>query len=767
MTPLFAFFLVAVQPPAPTPPPDPRIELVELQDARQSRDALRLTNSLLAERPEWSHEMGLDFLRGHLLGKLGRHSAAARAYADAIGASPALQSPALLRIADVQLRLGHPEVAAGVLAALLRKPTSPALAETAAAALVRSLAQGGDCRLLRTFEIADLPTESRRRIAIARIDCDVRAGRRENLAPSLLGLIEEDQRDLAAKHAADRYSRLDPQALETSTWTRLGGIFHQHRDFPRAVRYLEPVVRSYSKRLGKDESGIYYKLVRSYYWNGDLQRAVESYGDLADRTTRSEDRARALYQQGRSYEQLGLWSEATKSYRRAFLADREGEFSGSSLMGALRLQWRSGQESSISDILDLLLDDRRRSQELGRAMLFLASSDIVRGRTDRAGRWLSIADTGSRAPVEVAYWRGRMAELDSDFPAAVKHYSNAVRTDAYHPLALAAQRRLQSEWMAPLSIEAAQRLAASSRPRDLAFAWRMLGDDHPDGLRARERLQNRLAKNRTAKAFLDLRPVAPRDWPLWHKALDAPEEKLLGLGLWSEANPVVLRHFPFSNLALAYTASAHLARNGRTERSIYIAEVLNQGVPKGVPPALLPRDFRKLLYPIAYPDKISEVAQRYGVDPYLLLSIFRQESRFDPMAVSSASARGLGQFVFPTAARIAKKIGRPLLRPEELEDPATSIELAAAYVKELGQQFDGTPHRVIAAYNAGEIQSRLWGIYCYSWEPEEYYTKISFPETRNYLEQVLRSRAHYREIHGPWPDPPRGILAPQDRLGLR
>ena len=103
MIPLFTFFLVVAQPAPSTPSTDPRIELVELQAQRKSRGALSRAESLLAERPEWAHEMGLDFLRGHLLSQLNRPTAAAQAYAEAIGTSPSLRSPALLRLADAQI----------------------------------------------------------------------------------------------------------------------------------------------------------------------------------------------------------------------------------------------------------------------------------------------------------------------------------------------------------------------------------------------------------------------------------------------------------------------------------------------------------------------------------------------------------------------------------------------------------------------------------------------------------------------------------------
>ncbi|HEY4562522.1 MAG TPA: hypothetical protein VIJ36_06060, partial [Thermoanaerobaculia bacterium] len=49
---------------------DPRPELVELQLAGQHRQALARVEQELADRPEPSRKLGLDYLRGHLLDTL-------------------------------------------------------------------------------------------------------------------------------------------------------------------------------------------------------------------------------------------------------------------------------------------------------------------------------------------------------------------------------------------------------------------------------------------------------------------------------------------------------------------------------------------------------------------------------------------------------------------------------------------------------------------------------------------------------------------------
>jgi soluble lytic murein transglycosylase len=134
------------------------------------------------------------------------------------------------------------------------------------------------------------------------------------------------------------------------------------------------------------------------------------------------------------------------------------------------------------------------------------------------------------------------------------------------------------------------------------------------------------------------------------------------------------------------------------------------------------------------------------VPPTLLASIVREESRYDRFALSPAAARGLTQFTLPTARRIAADIDLPRLDPEDLYRPEIALALGAAYLAALLKDFNGAAHVTVAAYNAGEPQAALWRSYCFSPEMEEFFTKVTFQETRNYLRKVLTSRAHYDEL---------------------
>jgi soluble lytic murein transglycosylase len=209
----------------------------------------------------------------------------------------------------------------------------------------------------------------------------------------------------------------------------------------------------------------------------------------------------------------------------------------------------------------------------------------------------------------------------------------------------------------------------------------------------------------------------------------------------------VRQHFPAKDPSLSFTGSFLLARSGELARAMTLAEELRIRTPARVPVALQSREYREILYPFAYRDLLTAQGRLRGVDPHLMASLIRAESRFDPLALSPAAARGLTQLTLPTARDIARQIGMGRLDPEDLYRPEVAIAMGTAHMSELLQAFNGLPPAAVAAYNAGPPQARLWRSYCYSSEPEEFFTKVSFQETRRYLQRVLTSWAHYEELY--------------------
>lgn len=760
---LFALALLA------TGADDPRIPLVESQLANRSEVALRETERLLTGEREQAQRLGLDYLRARLLDRLEQPQEATDAFLESLSATPWLSLYSYYQLAVEYERRGHPEMAAGLVAKVVANGREFPLLPDATRLLRRSLAEGGDCRVLNGIREAQLPRSERREVTLARGACAFRRGEDERARQGLVALLEEERGDDVARQAAEllaarlppprlppprlpMYRRSGPERANAELVELVGLTFHQHRQFVLSSqlldRVLEPLDRS-SRRLRDEELDTYYARVRNDFWQGQYLVAAAGFSRLAERTTDLPRRADALYQQGRSLELAGNWQGASAGFRGAYLADPRGTWGSVGLLAALRLEWRSGREDAALELYDLLQTPGHSRDLVARAALFMAASDLVRGRGDRAGAWLSQAERSSGvSPGELAYWKGRLAEIRGEASGAVLAYLEVLRQEAHHPFALEARRRLESPELAARAESLGLRLAASGRIDDLVSAWLLLGEDHPRGRMALASLVLRLRRDPQAGPYLRLAPVPVEEWRLWQQELQGPEERLLAMGLWQEGAPAVSRHFPLREPQLAFTGSLHLAAAGESRRALAIVEVLDQSRPRWLPDRLLPQALRQLLFPLPYPELITTAAARHGIDPFLLAAIIREESRFDPQALSAAAARGLTQMTQPTARRLAPAIGRQEITADDLYRPEISIPLGAAYLAELTDFFRGVDHAVVAAYNAGEDQARLWQSHCFSREPAEYLSKIGFRQTRRYVQKVLTSRDHYRELYG-------------------
>ncbi|MBI4826199.1 MAG: tetratricopeptide repeat protein [Nitrospirae bacterium] len=159
------------------------------------------------------------------------------------------------------------------------------------------------------------------------------------------------------------------------------------------------------------------------------------------------------------------------------------------------------------------------------------------------------------------------------------------------------------------------------------------------------------------------------------------------------------------------------------------------------------KDFLPLSYPRAYWDIISRVSESKGIDPYLVEALIREESRFDPAALSWAGAHGLMQLMPATAARMKADAGVVLNDESDLHDAEKNILIGTQYLSFLLKEFSVLPFS-IASYNAGENAVRGWMKRYQGRASDEIIEEIPYDETRNYVKKVLRSYWRYRLLYG-------------------
>ncbi len=161
----------------------------------------------------------------------------------------------------------------------------------------------------------------------------------------------------------------------------------------------------------------------------------------------------------------------------------------------------------------------------------------------------------------------------------------------------------------------------------------------------------------------------------------------------------------------------------------------------------VPTRFWQILFPLNYWDTIRAEANRRQLDPYLVASIIRQESGFEPMTVSNAGAVGLMQIMPDEAPRIASVGGLEEITRDGLFDPDQNIAIGAAEYSQKLAIMSGNHTHAIAAYNAGEGPVGNWIAATPSDDLDLFVESIPYAETRLYVKSVTRNRFEYRRIY--------------------
>ena len=167
-----------------------------------------------------------------------------------------------------------------------------------------------------------------------------------------------------------------------------------------------------------------------------------------------------------------------------------------------------------------------------------------------------------------------------------------------------------------------------------------------------------------------------------------------------------------------------------------------------LPLTAAPRQFWELLFPLPYRNELDKAAHDHDMDLYLLAGLIRQESEFDPNALSHASAYGLTQVRPATGRLYAPKLGIKRLTNRMLFEPATNVEIGSSIFRGMMQQNGGHIEQTLAAYNAGPGRLTRWLSWNEYREPAEFVESIPFTETRDYVQAVLRNADMYRRLYG-------------------
>jgi soluble lytic murein transglycosylase len=306
------------------------------------------------------------------------------------------------------------------------------------------------------------------------------------------------------------------------------------------------------------------------------------------------------------------------------------------------------------------------------------------------------------------YWRGRLAEEDKDAGTARAYYqklSERFRNFYYGELARRRLKEIKADDDSP-------RIALLDRVPGISVGANITAGDPPtDNLRYQKAqvLQN---GGLLDFAVRELQSAATEDSGNWVTSETAK--------LYEDA--------------------------GRYDGAI---QVFKRAVPNyfAVDLPTLPRPYWEALFPKPYWPDLKKFSSQNALDPYLVASLIRQESEFNPGAVSRANALGLMQLLPKVGSSVAKDEKLKHFSPSQLFTPEVNLQLGTRYFRQMVDKF-GTFEYALAAYNAGSNRVDDWlgqGKYR---DPQEFVESIPFTETREYVQAILRNANVYRQLYG-------------------
>jgi len=364
--------------------------------------------------------------------------------------------------------------------------------------------------------------------------------------------------------------------------------------------------------------------------------------------------------------------------------------------------------------IDAYRELQQRFPDAGRASYAhwkVAWLSLRQGRNDEAKtgfeQQIGLYPTSAEVPAAL-YWRGRLAEEDNDSAMARAYYqklSERFRNFYYGELARRRLREIKSEDDPP-------HYALLDRvPAIEAGAHVTAGEPPTDNLRYQKA---QLLENGALVEFAvrEVQAAGTEDSENWVAAETAR--------LYQDA--------------------------GRYDGAI---QVFKRAVPNyfAVDLPALPRSYWEALFPKPYWTDLKKFSSQNALDPYLVASLIRQESEFNPGAVSRANAVGLMQLLPKVGSTVAREEKLKHFSSTQLFTPEINLQLGTRYFREMVDKF-GAFEYALAAYNAGSNRVEDWQGQGKYRDPQEFVESIPFTETREYVQAILRNANVYRQLYG-------------------
>jgi len=733
-----------------------------------------------------------DYLLGRKAETAGDFAAAMANYQAVIARNSVLKEYALWHLAKIARATGDPVLERERLQQLLATAPNSLLFETAALRLSESLFDSGDfagaansAKALANVKNVAVAREAAALMGVAQVRAGKVAEARDTFTKLLLQMPDASRPDDFALTAVSELDALDkssssanaPQSLSEQEHLLRASVYQFNRDFAGARAHYQALIDQYPQST--TVANATFQIARGLYSEAKyddaialIQKLLQNAFDSGSPSSTTRDAVGLL---ASAYVRLKRTNEAVTAYK--LLIDRfpdnpTPERAYLNIIDALHeagrypeaLNWaqqtRARFKNDPGGTLALFAQLRIHLAQASWAAA-LSDADELAKSSDLGGTRVP----GGTTPAEVSFLRayaleqsGRMEEAVAAYlaiPEGRNEYYGARATQRLLALAGGDKSRAFVQMrLNALSNEAKTASAAGQWEQARVAAQSVLRLTSEPARRGEILKQlSTIYASLSAYRFpafntISLTPTTDSNPPSSHDAL---ADALLSLGLYDEGLP----EFLAGNLAKnapavsdqAYTIAKLSLQAGLPNRAVRFAEQVWKAIPADYVLDLAPHDLVELLYPVPFRESLLKYAPADNVDPRFVLSIARQESRFQPEAKSVAAARGLMQFIPATARDVAAALKLPYFAQDDLYDADIAILFGSSYLSNLFKQFPNQPQAVAGAYNGGADNVARWIARSRSNEADRYVPEIGFSQTKDYVFKVLTNYWTYQRLY--------------------
>jgi tetratricopeptide (TPR) repeat protein len=737
--------------------------------------AEQILRTMMKQSPGSFTRNNYDYLLGRLLKSRRANGEAMALFEQVVLRKSPLAGYALLHQAEIARASNNPKEEQRLLKKFISQHRDHLRLESAIERLTESYLKTG-----RYHEVIDLLRTSNgsRRDTLAIIgDAQSALGQTESARLTFEGVLSSGSMDDASLRAVQGLDLITTRMaipLTENERLRRARIYQNNRAFAEARIHWMAVIRDFPQSARRPEA--LFQLGRGYYQEENYQEARRWYEQAHAEFPMSREGEEGFYFAGHCYQNLDDANRAVARYKDFLKAYPNSDYYGYAHLNAIdtlrsagrlaeALQWAARARSLANEpfIVTTAIFYQVKihlTQENYRAAL----ADLTLLKSRNAGvRGLSAATNA----VEVTYLRAHCLERLGRFEEAINIY-----------LSLPELRNGVAGYYGRRASERLRALAGNARAGNMIASRR---DGFIDEARAAHIQGNAAAAKMGANQALRFAlPLTTHSEML--KILDAAYSRLRGYQLPGYTPAVVERSAPIgeemqaSTLPnglshqtiagellflglydegapeLAETAAGpqtvvfYCAKGDCAHRSLKYSEPILNTLPEDFRLELLPREWAEVFYPMPYREELFHHAASRGVDPRFVLSIVRQESRYDPKVKSRAAARGMLQFIASTASRIAGQLKLDDFDQNDLYNADIAVLFGSQYMQNLFSEF-GSPQAVAAAYNGSEESVRRWRARARSTESDRLVIEVLKRETKEYVFKVMNFYDAYRAIY--------------------